>query len=72
MAEPTCGTCKHLFVGEVNPQDLRDRPSFCRRLPPWPSLVGVDPQAGPVYSSAFPRVHPDLCVCGEWSPKVSH
>lgn len=69
MTQNTCGTCKHIVVGDVNPQNVTQKQYQCRRFPPIPVVLAAGPQ-GINMSVMYPPVTPAFPACAEHGVKL--
>jgi hypothetical protein len=60
VKRPTCNTCPYFAR---NAQQLQG-PGECRKNPPTPFVLGIDPMKGPAIGSAWSHVTPNHW-CGE-------
>ena len=69
----TCGACKHWRQVEVGvPQIGGGAQGHCRRYPPKPFPLGVDPTTKQlVQANIMPIVPEEEPGCGEYTPKVA-
>lgn len=67
----TCANCRYCVLAPIDAHNLgADRQAICKRFPPVPQIIGMDPSGNPMTLSVHPPTVPGNW-CGEWTQKTN-